>query len=79
MGILAGVADCGRSRKWAAKEDGNWDLNLGPATIGMKRDHVALKGRERPCGSERKRDHVALKGRRDHVALKGSRDHAALK
>ena len=59
--MLAGVADCRRSRKWAAKEDGNWDLNLGPAAIGKKRDHVALKGR---------RDHVALKGRRDHVALK---------
>ena len=68
--MLAGVADCRRSRKWAAKEDGNWDLNLGPAAIG----------KERPCGSEgKKRDHVALKGRRDHVALKGRRDHAALK
>ena len=59
--MLAGVADCRRSRKWAAKEDGNWDLNLDPAAIGKKRDHVALKGR---------RDHVALKGRRDHAALK---------
>ena len=59
--MLAGVADCRRSRKWAAKEDGNWDLNLGAAAIGRKRDHVALKGR---------RDHVALKGRRDHAALK---------
>ena len=69
--MLEGVADCRRSRKWAAKEDGNWDLNLGPAAIGKKRDHVALKER---------RDHVALKGRRrDHVALKGRRDHAALK
>ena len=43
--MLAGVADCRRSRKWAAKEDGNWDLNLGAAAIGKKRDHVALKGR----------------------------------
>ena len=34
---------------------GRWELgfkNLGPAAIGKKRDHVALKGR---------RDHVALK------------------
>ena len=68
--MLAGVADCRRSRKWAAKEDGNWDLNLGAAAIGRKK---------RPCGSEGKRDHVALKGRRDHVALKGRRDHVALK
>ena len=67
--MLAGVADCRRSRKWAAKEDGNWDLNLGPAAIGKKR---GSEGKERPCGSEgKKRDHVALKGRRDHVALKG--------
>ena len=42
--MLAGVADCRRSRKWAAKEDGNWDLNLGPAAIG--RDHAASKSRE---------------------------------
>ena len=55
--MLAGVADCRRSRKWAAKEDGNWDLNLGPAAIGKKRDHVALKGR---------RDHAASKSREDH-------------
>ena len=59
--MLAGVADCRRSRKWAAKEDGNWDLNLGPAAIGKKRDHVALKGR---------RDHVALKEGVNHEALK---------
>ena len=59
--MLAGVADCRRSRKWAAKEDGNWDLNLGPAAIGKKRDHVALKGR---------RDHAALKEGVNHEALK---------
>ena len=76
--MLAGVADCRRSRKWAAKEDGNWDLNLGPAAIGEKRP-CGSEVEERPCGSEGKRDHVALKGRRDHVALKGRRDHAALK
>ena len=77
--MLAGVADCRRSRKWAAKEDGNWDLNLGPAAIGKERP-CGSEGEERPCGSEgKKRDHVALKGRRDHAALKGRRDHAALK
>ena len=43
--MLAGVADCRRSRKWAAKEDGTWDLNIGPAAIGKKR----------PCGSEVKK------------------------
>ena len=39
--MLAGVADCRRSQKWAAKEDGHWDLNLGPA---------AIERRERPHG-----------------------------
>ena len=67
--MLAGVADCRRSRKSAAKEDGNWDLNLAPAAIGKRRDHVALKGR---------RDHVALKGRRDHAASKSREDHKVL-
>ena len=76
--MLAGVADCRRSRKWAAKEDGNWDLNLGPAAIGKKRDHVALKGerpcgsegKERPCGSEvKERDHAASKSREDHKVM----------
>ena len=43
--MLAGVTDCRRSRKWAAKEDGTWDLNIGPAAIGKKR----------PCGSEVKK------------------------
>ena len=41
-GMLAGVTDCRRSQKWAAKEDGCWDLNLGPAAI-ERRDHAALK------------------------------------
>ena len=51
--MLAGVADCRRSRKWAAKEDGNWDLNLGPAAIGKKRP-CGSEGKKRPCGSEGK-------------------------
>ena len=38
-GMLAGVTDCRRSQKWAAKEDGRWDLNLGPAAIEMSRPH----------------------------------------
>ena len=49
--MLAGVADCRRSRKWAAKEDGNWDLNLGPAAIGKKRP-CGSEGKKRPCSSE---------------------------
>ena len=52
--MLAGVADCRRSRKWAAKEDGNWDLNLGPAAIGKKRP-CGSEEKERPCGSEVKK------------------------
>ena len=51
MGMLAGVTDCRRSQKWAAKEDGRWDLNLGAAAIegggpqGFEKgvDHAALK------------------------------------
>ena len=39
-GMLAGVADCRSIRNGAAKEDGHWDLNLGPAAIG-RRDHAA--------------------------------------
>ena len=39
--MLAGVADCRRSQKWAAKEDGRWDLNLGPAAIEGE-DHKVL-------------------------------------
>ena len=62
--MLAGVAGCRRSRKWAAKEDGNWDLNLGPAAIGKERDHVALKGRG---------DHAALKERVDPRGSEASR------
>ena len=81
--MLAGVADCRRSRKWAAKEDGNGDLNLGPAAIGKRRDHVALNRRERPCGSEGKKRPCGSEGKerpcssevkRDHVALKGRRE-----
>ena len=61
--MLAGVADCRRSRKWAAKEDGNWDLNLGPAAIGREttrlqssgEDHKVLGEKKRPCGSEGKK------------------------
>ena len=71
MGMLAGVADCRRSRKGAAKEDGNWDLNLGPAGIERKR----------PCGSiVVEEDHKVLgeKGG-DHAALKEGVDHVAPK
>ena len=50
--MLAGVADCRRSRKWAAKEDGNWDLNLGPAAIGKKRPCGSEGEKERPRGSK---------------------------
>ena len=56
MGMLAGVADCRRSQKWAAKEDGRWDLNLGPAAIEMSR----------PCGSEVNREnHEVLRGKEE--------------
>ena len=50
--MLAGVADCRRSRKWAAKEDGNWDLNLGTAVIEGE-DHAVLRRKEE--------DHKVLK------------------
>ena len=53
--MLAGVADCRRSRKWAAKEDGNWDLNLGPAAIGEEERPCGSEVKERPCGSEGKK------------------------
>ena len=35
----------GGVRNGAAKEDGHWDLNLGPAAI-ERRDHAASKSRE---------------------------------
>ena len=64
--MLAGVADCRRSQKWAAKEDGNWDLNLGPAAIEGRdyaasksgEDHKVLgeKRRKRPRGSKVNRE-----------------------
>ena len=49
--MLAGVTDCRRSQKWAAKEDGHWDLNLGTAAIergprgseGKGEDHAVLE------------------------------------
>ena len=70
--MLAGVADCRRSRKWAAKEDGNWDLNLGPAAIGEE---------ERPCGSEvKERPRGSKSSRKDHkVWGEKRRDHTAPK
>ena len=49
--MLAGVTDC-RSQKWAAKEDGRWDLNLGPAAIEMSRPPGSEVKKERPRGSK---------------------------
>ena len=43
--MLAGVTDCRRNQKWAAKEDGHWDLNPGAAAI-EREDHVVLRGKE---------------------------------
>ena len=58
--MLAGVTDCRRSQKRAAKEDGRWDLNLGPA---------AIQGR--PRGSKvNGEDHKVLGERGDHTAPK---------
>ena len=82
--MLAGVTDCRRSQKWAAKEDGCWDLNLGPAAIG-RRDHAAPKvvGRttrfwgekKRPCGSEGKeRPRGSKSSREDHRVLGGEEE-----
>ena len=44
-GMLAGVTDCRRSQKWAAKEDGCWDLNLGPAAIEKRPRGSKVNGR----------------------------------
>ena len=43
--MLAGVTDCRRSQKWAAKEDGCWDLNLGPAAIEKRPRGSKVNGR----------------------------------
>ena len=40
--MLAGV---GGVRNGAAKEDGHWDLNLGPAAI-EREDYAVLRGKE---------------------------------
>ena len=46
--MLAGVTDCRRSQKWAAKEDGRCDLNLGVAAREREReDHAVLRGKEK--------------------------------
>ena len=69
--MLAGVTDC-RSQKWAAKEDGRWDLNLGPAAIEKKR----------PRGSKvNGEDHKVLGEKEETTRLqsKWGGDHAALK
>ena len=89
--MLAGVADCRRSRKWAAKEDGNWDLNLGPAAI-EGRDHAASKsGEDHKVLGEKEEETTRLQSsREDHKVLgekeettrlksKWGGDHAALK
>ena len=49
--MLAGVTDYRRSRKWAAKEDRLWDLNLGAAAI-EREDHAVW--------GEKGEDHAAL-------------------
>ena len=60
-GMLAGVTDCRRSQKWAAKEDGCWDLNLGPAAI-EGRDYAASKsGEDHKVLGEKRGDHAAPK------------------
>ena len=87
--MLAGVADCRRSRKWAAKEDGNWDLNLGPAAIGKERP-CGSEGKKRPCSSEgrsrprgsevNRGPHGSEVNRENHEVLRGKeKDHAVLK
>ena len=49
--MVAGVTDCGRSRKWAAEEDGCWDLKLGAASMNRE-DHEVW--------GEKGEDHAAL-------------------
>ena len=59
--MLAGVADCRRSQKWAAKEDGRWDLNLGPAAIEMSIPRGSQVKKSRPYGSKVNREnHTVL-------------------
>ena len=68
--MLAGVTDCRRSQKWAAKEDGRWDLNLGPAAIEMRRP-CSSEGRSRPRGSEVNRGpHGSEVNRGNHEVLR---------
>ena len=68
--MLAGVLTVGGVRNGAAKEDGHWDLNLGPAAI-ERRDHVASKsGEDHKVLGEKGGDHAALKSRGDHAAPK---------
>ena len=50
--MLAGVTDCRRNQKWAAKEDGHWDLNLGEA---------AIEGEYHEVLREKEEGHVVLK------------------
>ena len=61
----------GGVRNGAAREDGHWDLNLGPAAI-ERRDHAASKSGE---------DHKVLGEKEETTRLqsKWGGDHAALK
>ena len=79
--MLAGVTDCRRSQKWAAKEDGRWDLNLGLAAIEMSRPRGSEVKKSRPCGSEVNRGpHGSEVNRENHEVLRGEEeDHAVLK
>ena len=68
--MLAGVTDCRRSQKWAAKEDGCWDLNLGMAAIEERGPQGFGGERSKPRGSEVSRvDHAAPKKIGGHTVL----------
>ena len=52
----------GGVRNGAAKEDGHWDLNLGPAAIGEKRPRGSkVNGEDHKVLGEKGVDHAALK------------------
>ena len=78
--MLAGVADCRRSRKWAAKEDGNWDLNLGPAAIEERpRGSIVVGRTKRFWGRKEETTRLQSKWGGDHAALKEGVNHETLK
>ena len=90
--MLAGVADCRRSRKWGCK--GRWALGLKPRPGSHRKGGPQGFGRERrgscsfgevkgrgPRGSVvNRKDHAVLRGKEeDHAVLKGKEeDHEVL-